>query len=73
MQIRAKIIPKSSLNIVMSEMDGSLRVKLTAPPEKGKANEQLVEILAKHYNIKKSKIRILKGHTSHEKILEIEL
>ncbi len=73
MQIKLKVVPKSSMNLVETEMDGSLRVKLTSPPEKGKANKQLIEILAKHYNVKKSDIKILKGETSKTKIVEINL
>ncbi|RUM87332.1 MAG: hypothetical protein DSZ24_06440 [Thermodesulfatator sp.] len=42
-----------------------------APPEKGKANKQLVEVLAKHFGVKKSSVKILKGETSHNKVVEI--
>jgi len=71
MKINVKVVPKSSINMVQTELDGSLKVKLTAPPEKGKANEQLVEILAKHYHINKSKIKILKGMASKMKVIEV--
>jgi len=71
MKINVKVVPKSSIILVQSELNGSLKVKLTAPPEKGKANAQLVEVLAKHYNVKKSAVRILKGATSKDKIVEV--
>jgi uncharacterized protein (TIGR00251 family) len=73
MKIKVRVIPKSSQKMVQSELDGSLKVKLTAAPEKGKANKQLIEVLAEHYHISKSKIKILKGTTSKDKVLEIEL
>jgi uncharacterized protein (TIGR00251 family) len=73
MQIKVKVIPKSSFNMVTAELDGSLRVKLTSPPEKGKANKQLVEILANHYKIKKSAVKIIKGLASPQKIVEVKL
>jgi hypothetical protein len=73
MKVNAKVIPKSSQRMVQSELDGSLKVKLTAAPEKGKANKQLVEVLAEHYKVSKSKIRILKGATSKDKVVEIDL
>lgn len=73
MKLKIKVIPNSSMNLVETELDGSLKVKLTSPPDKGKANKQLVEVLAKHYEISKSKIKILKGQTSRNKILEVEL
>jgi len=71
MQIKARVIPNSSMTMVQTELDGSLRVKLTAPPVKNKANEQLVELLAKHYNVKKSAVRILKGLVSKDKLVEV--
>lgn len=73
MKVNVKVIPKSSMTMVQTELDGSLKVKLTAPPEKGKANEQLVEVLAKHYNVKKSAVRLLKGAASKEKLVEVLL
>ena len=59
--------------MVQSELDGSLKVKLTAAPEKGKANKQLVEVLAEHYQVSKSKIRVLKGAASKNKIVDVDL
>jgi len=73
MKLNVKVIPKSSINLVETELDGSLKVKLTALPDKGKANQQLIEVLAKHYEISKSKIKILKGLASRNKIVEVEL
>ena len=73
MQLKVKVIPKSSMNLVMAEPDGSLKVKLTSPPEKGKANSQLIGVLSRHYNIKKSKVKILKGATSKDKLVEVNI
>jgi uncharacterized protein (TIGR00251 family) len=70
MQIKVKVVPKSS-KVSVEEKDGVFHVKLTAPPEKGKANKQLVEVLAKHFGVKKSSVKILKGGTSHNKVVEI--
>jgi len=73
MKLKVRAIPNSSRILVEPQLDGSLKVKLTAVPQKGKANAQLVEVLAKHYNLKKSKVRILKGATSKDKLVEVEL
>ena len=73
MKVNIRVIPKSSQRMVQSELDGSLKVKLTAAPEKGKANKQLVEVLAEHYQVSKSKIRILKGTASKNKIVDVDL
>ena len=71
MLIEIKVIPKASRNLVKEEA-GRLKVYLTAAPEKNKANKALIDILASHYNVKKNRIRIVKGEHSQNKLAEIE-
>jgi len=49
-----------------------LKAYLTVVPEKGKANKKLIEILSETMNISKSRISIIKGDKSHDKIIEID-
>ena len=67
MIIKVKVTPGSREDRVIVEEDGSFKVKLTAPPEDGKANSALVEILAKHFNLPKRCIIIKSGHTARIK------
>lgn len=54
------------------EVSGSqATVVLTEPPEKGKANKQLCELLAKKFGVPSSQIRIVSGAASRKKIVEI--
>ena len=72
-QIKLKIIPKSSCNKIVGKMDdGVLKIKLTAPPVDGEANKKLISFLSKEWKISKSNIKIIKGETSKNKIIEIE-
>jgi len=48
-------------------------VAVSAPPEKGKANERLIELLAEHFRVAKSRIKIVSGHTSRSKVVEVDL
>lgn len=50
-----------------------LRVKVTAVPENGKANEALIKLLAKTLHVSKSKISLIRGSTSRVKQVEIEM
>lgn len=52
---------------------GSLKVKVTSPPEKGKANEEVVELLAERFHVKKSDITILSGLKSRKKVAEVRV
>jgi len=72
MKIKIRVLPRSSHNEVVGEMvDGTLKVKLTAPPVDGKANEALIKLLAEHFSVAKSKIKIVAGATSKNKTIEI--
>ncbi|NJD55206.1 MAG: YggU family protein [Nitrospirae bacterium] len=67
-----KVEPRSSKKGISGIMDGHIvKVKLTAPPVEGSANEQLIEVLAEELCIKKSQVRVVRGHTSKRKIVEI--
>lgn len=74
MKIKVKVLPRSSRNEVVGELaDGTLKVKLTAPPVDGKANEALIKILAEHFSVPKNKIKITTGATSKNKVVEVLL
>lgn len=72
MIIQVKVFPKSKKKEV-SEENGVLKVHLNSAPEKGKANKELVAILAEYYKISKGRITILKGETARNKVVEIEI
>jgi len=69
--IEVKVDPRSSRKEIAGVMENVLKVKLTAPPVGGAANEQLIELLAKEYGVKKSNIIILRGETSRRKTIKI--
>ena len=73
MQLKVRVIPKSGKNAIDEKImaDGTIKVRLTTAPEKGKANEALVKLLAKHFKVKANNIKILKGQTDKNKIIEI--
>lgn len=75
--IAVKLTPKAS-----SDRVGKTRILpggqeqftayVTAVPEKGKANEALLRLLAKHLGLAPSRLKIVRGHTSRNKVIEIE-
>jgi uncharacterized protein (TIGR00251 family) len=67
--VRAK--PRSSKAGVEGMKEGALVVRVTAPPIDGKANDEIVEVLAKHFGLKKSDIAWISGERSKNKILEL--
>ncbi len=72
LRINVKVIPKSSRNeIVEVQADGTWRVKVAAVPEKGKANVELCEFLAKEFGVGRSSVEVVSGHTSQRKIVVV--
>ena len=54
------------------EEDGIVRVYTNVVPEKGKANDAVIELLAKYFNVPKSRIVISKGLTSRDKVVIVQ-
>jgi uncharacterized protein len=72
MQKKVKVKPNSQQQKIEEQTDGSLNVHLKSPPVDGKANEELIKLLAKKFNVPKSHIRIKIGATSRQKLVEID-
>lgn len=69
--LKVYLQPKSSKNEVGGPYRDGIKVKVTAPPIKGKANEALIRFLSKELGISPSSIEILKGLHTREKTLRI--
>ncbi len=70
---RVKVIPGSAKSEICGEMtDGTLKVKIAAPPEKGKANDVLCAFLAEHYGVPRSAVTIVSGHCAARKLVRIQ-
>jgi uncharacterized protein (TIGR00251 family) len=66
-----RVIPRSAKTEVAGEHDGTLKIKLKAPPVDGAANEELVRFLSKSLNIPRSNIEITSGQTSRTKRIQM--
>lgn len=71
---RIKIIakPKSRKEKVEKIDEGTFKVFVKERPERGKANEAIIRVLSEYFNSPKSKLKIVSGFKSREKIIEIE-
>lgn len=66
-----KVVPKSSRNRVVGELDGALKVAVSAAPERGAANEAVRKLLAKSLGLRVQQITVEAGHTNPRKTLRI--
>lgn len=69
--LKIKVEPRSSRAGIAGSYGDALKVKLTSPPVEGKANEELIEILAKEFRIRKKDIEIISGRTSKNKVVRL--
>lgn len=71
-RISVKVITRAKKEEIQKISDDSYRIKVSTPPEKGRANERIIELLAEEFGVKKQDIRIVSGETSNRKIVEIK-
>jgi uncharacterized protein (TIGR00251 family) len=69
-QIRYNVVVRFNSDIIEVEGD-TITVGIRSRPERGKANRELIERLAKYFDISRSNVRIAAGTTSRKKIVEI--
>ncbi len=65
--IPVKVQPGAKRDGIAGEWGGRLKIQVKAPPEKGKANEAVIKLLAKSFGIQKSSVHIISGEFSREK------
>jgi uncharacterized protein (TIGR00251 family) len=71
MRLTVRVVPNSAQNSVEQVSKTELRVKVTASPVDGKANEALIKLLAKYYKTTKSEVEIMRGFKNRNKIVEV--
>ena len=69
--LRIKVKPNSKVEKIILETDGSLSIKIKAPPVDGKANKYLIEFLSNYLDIPKSHIQLIKGESSPHKTIKV--
>jgi hypothetical protein len=70
MKIQVKVKPNSKTEEISREGD-SFIVKVKEPPREGKANQSVIKLLAGHFGVSRSQVRILSGFRSKNKVVEI--
>ncbi len=69
--LKIKVEPRSSRAGIVGPYGDALKVKLTSPPVEGKANKELIDVLAKGFGITKKDIEIIAGQSSKNKIVKL--
>jgi uncharacterized protein len=72
MKISIKVKPNSKENQVEKKGPNQLLVKVKAPPRENRANQEVIETLAEYFHIPKSRISIVTGLRSKQKVVELK-
>ncbi len=70
--LKVRVNPKASRNRVDAYLDDALRLRVTASAQGGKANQAMVALLAEALGVAKSRLQIVRGHGSRDKVVVVE-
>ena len=71
-RLSVKVVPKSSRDRVAGFVGAALKVCVTAPPERGKANVAVTRVLARALGVSETSVRLVSGAASPRKTFEID-
>lgn len=67
-----RVQPRASRSEIAGELEGTLKIRLAAPPVDGEANEELIRLLSKLFKVTRAQIVIRSGQTSRNKLIVID-
>ncbi|MBI2094628.1 MAG: DUF167 domain-containing protein [Candidatus Omnitrophica bacterium] len=71
MKLSVKVKPKAREDRVLRLGEGRYKVWVKAAPERGRANEAVIEVLSEHLNLPKSRFSVVSGSAFSQKVIEI--
>jgi uncharacterized protein (TIGR00251 family) len=71
-ELRVRVTPRAGRNEIAGERGGALLVRVTAPPEGGRANKAVCRVIARALGIAPSRVTVLRGGASREKLVRVE-
>ena len=72
MILRIKVKPHSRVSSLIQQADGSWQARLKAPPVDGKANDELVAVIAAHFKCRRAAVVIKSGASGRNKLVRVE-
>ena len=66
-----RVAPRASRSEAAGEHGGALKVRVAAPPVEGAANEELVRVLAKAFDVARGDVEVLSGRASKTKVVRV--
>lgn len=70
-RLRVRVVPGARRAGVVGRLGEAWKVRVTSPPERGRANEDVVRLLAERLSVPRSDVRVVAGHASRDKLVEV--
>jgi hypothetical protein len=71
-ELRVRLQPRASRTEVAGEREGTVLIRVTAPPVDGRANDALCRLVAKLAGVGRTRVEILRGASSRDKVLRVD-
>jgi uncharacterized protein (TIGR00251 family) len=72
MTLKVKVTPRAARTEFAGEMaDGTMKIRVAAPADKGLANTELCDFLARHYGVPRAQVEVISGQTATRKLVRI--
>ena len=67
-----KVVPGARKDRVVGCYGDAIKVQASSPPEKGRANEAVIELIARELRVSAAQVRIVRGHSQPRKVIEVQ-
>ena len=71
-RLPVRVVPGARRSEIVGRLGEAWKVRIAAPPERGRANDELVALLARTLRVPRSSVRISRGHTTGQKLVEVQ-
>jgi uncharacterized protein (TIGR00251 family) len=71
MRFSVKVIPGAKRTRIVGWLGAALKVQVAAAPERGKANDELIDFLCRALSLPRNAVAVISGHTSQRKVIEL--
>jgi uncharacterized protein (TIGR00251 family) len=70
--LRIKVVPGARQDRIMGRLGDAIKIRTSAPPEGGRANDRVMRLIATALNIPHTHLKLLRGHANPNKVLQID-
>ena len=72
LKLRVRVVPGARTSEVVGRLGDAWKLRVKAQPERGRANGEVVSLLARTLGVPRHAVRVARGHTTGEKLVEVD-